>query len=123
MKKLLLTDDSNMGRRMVKKAIKDIFSDDIELIEAQNGQEALQAYKDNSPHICFMDLTMPVMDGYEATKLITEFDKDAKVIIVSADIQSGAFEKTKQNGALAFIKKPIDVENLKSTLKNLGLIS
>ena len=119
--KLLITDDSRMARKMMKKSIEQIINDDIELLEASNGQEAVDIYKEEKPNICFMDLTMPILDGFEATKEICNFDKDAKIIIVSADIQEGSMEKAKGNGAIGFIKKPISSENLSKMLEKLGL--
>lgn len=119
--KLLITDDSRMARKMMKKSIQLIIGEDIELLEASNGQEAIDMYKEHKPNICFMDLTMPILDGFEATKEICLYDKDAKIIIVSADIQEGSMEKAKGNGALGFIKKPISSENLSKMLNKLGL--
>ena len=119
--KLLITDDSRMARKMMKKSIQDIIGDEIELLEACNGQEAVDTYREHKPNICFMDLTMPILDGFEATKVICEYDNNAKIIIVSADIQEGSMEKAKASGALGFIKKPISSENLLKMLEKLGL--
>ncbi len=120
--KYLVTDDSRMARKMIIKAMQEIINDEDEIIQATNGKEAVLLYKEQTPDICFMDLTMPVMDGFEATLAINEYDSKAKVIIVSADIQKGSMEKAKENGALGFIKKPINPENFKNMLDKLGLI-
>ena len=119
--KLLITDDSKMARKMTKKSVSEIFGDEIEIIEATNGQEAVEQYKEQNPEICLMDLTMPVKDGFEATKEIIDFDGSAKVIIVSADVQEGSMVKAKENGALGFIKKPINPNNLSKMFDKLGL--
>lgn len=119
--KLLVTDDSKMARKMTKKSILEILGDNIEIIEASNGQEAIEEYKKNTPKLCLMDLTMPIMDGFEATKNICEYDSSAKIIIVSADIQEGSMLKAKENGALGFIKKPINPANLTKMLEKIGL--
>jgi len=120
--KYLVTDDSRMARKMIIKSIQEIINDEDVIIQATNGEEAVSIYKEEQPDICFMDLTMPVMDGFEATLLINNYDKKAKIIIVSADIQEGSMQKAKENGALGFIKKPINPENLKSMLVKLELI-
>ena len=120
--KYLVTDDSKMARKMIIKAIREVIGSDDDIIEATNGSDAIDLYKKNSPDICFMDLTMPVMDGFEATLAINSYDNKAKIIIVSADIQEGSMQKAKDNGALGFIKKPINTDNLKSMLDKLGLI-
>lgn len=119
--KLLISDDSRMARKMLKKSIQDIISAEAELFEASNGQEAIDKYKQVNPDICFMDLTMPVLDGFEATKIIKTYDKNAKIIIVSADIQEGSIAKAKENGAIGFIKKPVNSDNLLKMLEKLGL--
>lgn len=119
--KYLITDDSNMARKMVQKTLKTFLKDDDEVLLANNGREALELYKEHKPDLCFMDLTMPVLDGFEATKQIIEFDKDAKIIVVSADVQEKAMEKAKENGAIGFVNKPIDSQKLEGILNKLGI--
>ena len=120
--KILVTDDSKMARKMILKSINDIIGDNNEIIQATNGEEAISLYKEHNPDITFMDLTMPVKDGFEATLEICKYDKNAKIIIVSADIQEGSMNKAKENGAIGFIKKPINPDNLESMLNTLSLI-
>jgi len=121
--KYLVVDDSKMARRMTIKSLKSLINEDDEVIQAENGQEAVELYKEHQPSLCLMDLTMPIMDGFEATQSIIKYDANAKIIIVSADIQESSMEKSKQNGAKGFIKKPINQDNLESMLKKLGLIN
>lgn len=120
--KYLVTDDSKMARRMMIKALRSLINEDDVIIECTNGQEALELYKEERPNICFMDLTMPVMDGFEAVKLICEFDSNAKIITVSADIQEGSINKIKESGSIGFIKKPINEKNLADMLIKLNLL-
>lgn len=117
--KILVTDDSKMARKMVIKTLRDVIGDNVEILEAQDGQEALNIYKEYLPKLVFMDLTMPIMDGFEALEKIKEFDKNAKVIIVSADIQKLSMEKASKLGAFNFIKKPIDLEKMQQILKRI----
>lgn len=102
--KILVTDDSKMARKMVIKTLKDVIKEEVEIHEAENGQEALDLYKQLLPKLVFMDLTMPIMDGFEALQNIKEFDENAKVVIISADIQKLSMEKASQLGAFNFIK-------------------
>lgn len=118
--KILVTDDSKMARKMVIKTLKDILQDDIEIHEAQNGQEALDLYKKILPNIVFLDLTMPVMDGFEALKEIKKFDNKAKVVIISADIQKLSVDKVLELGAFNFIKKPIDSIKMQQILDKIN---
>ncbi|NQY21752.1 MAG: response regulator [Campylobacteraceae bacterium] len=111
--KILITDDSKMARRMIIKTLKEEIKSDYELFEATNGLEALDLYKKNKPTLVFLDLTMPVMDGFEALAKIKEFDKDANIVIISADIQKTSMDKVRELGAFDFVKKPIDSTKMK----------
>lgn len=118
--KVLVTDDSKMARKMVIKVLTDILKDNVEIHEAQNGQEALDLYKKILPNIVFLDLTMPIMDGFQALEKIKEFDKNAKVVIISADIQKLSIDKASQLGAFNFIKKPIDLAKMEQILNKIN---
>ena len=118
--KILVTDDSKMARKMVIKTLKDVIKEEVEIHEAENGQEALDLYKQLLPKLVFMDLTMPIMDGFEALQNIKEFDENAKVVIISADIQKLSMDKALQLGAFNFIKKPIDLEKMQQILGKIN---
>ena len=118
--KILVTDDSKMARKMVIKTLKDVIKEEVEIHQAENGQEALDLYKQLLPKLVFMDLTMPIMDGFEALQNIKEFDENAKVVIISADIQKLSMDKALQLGAFNFIKKPIDLEKMQQILGKIN---
>ena len=117
--KILVTDDSKIARKMVINTLSQTVQGEYEILEGQNGQEAVDIYKEHKPDIVFSDLTMPIMDGFDALKNIKEFDKDAKVIIISADIQKQAVDRAIELGAFDFIKKPIDLDKMQEILKRL----
>ncbi|KLE08535.1 response regulator [Aliarcobacter butzleri] len=117
--KILVTDDSKMARKMVIKSLEESTIKDLEIFEAQNGQEAIDLYKKISPKIVFLDLTMPIMDGFEALKRIKEIDQNAKVIIISADIQKLSMDRVRELGAFNFIKKPIDSLKMQQILEKI----
>jgi len=116
--KVLITDDSKMARISSKRVVLGLFPD-AEIIIAKNGQEAIDKYKEEG-HFDFvlMDLTMPEKTGYEATDEIKKFDENAKIIIVTADVQNSAIQKGLELGAIAVIEKPIDAELLKTFVEN-----
>ena len=118
--KYLITDDSRMARRSLNKVLDEYMDENDEIIFATNGAEAVDAYKEHNPDFCFMDLTMPVMDGFEATLQIKQYDPKAKIMIVSADIQSGAKTKAMENGAMGFIQKPINSSKMKQIVRMAG---
>lgn len=107
--KVLVVDDSKIARMSVIKSLKEIMPD-AEALQATNGLEALEIFQKEKPKVVFLDLTMPVMDGYEALKRIMEIDKAAQVIIVSADIQSEAKLRVLTAGAKNMYPKPINNE-------------
>jgi len=117
--KILVTDDSKMARKMVIKTLNETINEDLEIFEAQNGQEALDLYKEFLPKIVFLDLTMPIMDGFTALEKIKEFDNDAKVVIISADIQKQSMDRVLELGAFNFIKKPIDSIKMKQIFEKI----
>lgn len=117
--KILVTDDSKMARKMVVRSLEESTIKDLEIFEAQNGQEAIDLYKEISPKIVFLDLTMPIMDGFEALKRIKEIDENAKVVIISADIQKLSMDRVRELGAFNFIKKPIDSLKMQQILEKI----
>ena len=118
--KILVTDDSKMARKMVIKTLTENIEGDLEIFEAQNGQEALDLYKEISPKIVFLDLTMPIMYGFTALEKIKEFDVNAKVVVISADIQKLSMDRVLQLGAFNFVKKPIDSSKMKQIFEKLN---
>ena len=118
--KILVTDDSKMARKMVIKTLNESTNIQLEILEAQNGAEALELYKQNLPKLVFLDLTMPIMDGFETLEKIKEFNNEAKVIIISADIQKLSIDKALLLGAFNFIKKPIDSVKMQQILDKIN---
>jgi len=109
--KILVVDDSKIGRMSVIKSLR-VVQPEAEVFQAANGLEALEIFKEESPDVVFLDLTMPVMDGYEALKHIMEINKEAQVIVVSADIQSEAKLRVLVAGAKNMYPKPINDEKM-----------
>ncbi|MFA7090659.1 MAG: response regulator [Arcobacteraceae bacterium] len=117
--KILVADDSKMARRMIIKILEDCQEIGHEIIQAQNGQETIDLYKEHAPTLVFLDLTMPVMDGFTALKLIRQHDSNAKVVVVSADIQQGSMSQVREDGAMDFVKKPISEAKMQQILEKI----
>lgn len=111
--KVLVVDDSKLARLSLIKVVKNV-EPAAEFFEAQNGLEALEVFKKEMPRVVFLDLTMPVMNGYEALVEIMKIDSDAQVIVVSADIQSEAKRRVLESGAKNMYPKPINDEKMQS---------
>ncbi|WP_373229176.1 response regulator [Cohnella sp.] len=119
MAKILVVDDAAFMRMMVK----DILTKGgHEVIgEAANGEEAIEQYSKVKPDLVTMDITMPIMEGIEALKIIKQNDPQAKVIMCSAMGQQGMVVQAIQAGAKDFIVKPFQAERvLEAIQKVLG---
>lgn len=109
--KVLVCDDTEIQRKIVRHLLK-VF--DCEIIEASNGAEGVDMYKLHKPDIVIMDITMPVMDGLTATRLIRTYDPKAKIIICSAMGQDFFQGEAANCGAVRYIVKPAKAEVLRS---------
>lgn len=111
--KILVVDDSNLARKILIKELKKV-EPAAQILEAENGAIAVEIFKNEKPAAVFLDLTMPVMDGYEALEKIINLDPYAQVIVVSADIQPEARKKVLLLGAKNMCPKPINSEKMES---------
>lgn len=116
--KILVADDSKLARLSLIKTLKE-FEPAAEFFEAENGAIAVEHYQALSPSVVFLDLTMPVMDGYEALEKIIGFDPKAQVVVVTADIQTQAQVQVMALGAKMVIPKPISSDKMAATLQQL----
>ena len=109
---ILIVDDTKLSRMTIKKRLPSAIKEKATIREGANGNEAVSLYKEQRPDIVFLDLTMPDMDGFEALAYIREFDRDARVYVVTADIQAKSKEKVMNLGAAGIEAKPISEERL-----------
>jgi len=115
--KVLVVDDSKLARLSLIKSVKNI-EPSTEFFEAENGAIAVEVFKKEKPRVVFLDLTMPIMDGYEALLEIMKIDSDAQVIVVSADIQAEAKQRVLDLGAKNMCPKPINDEKMQNIFIN-----
>ncbi|WP_435249870.1 ATP-binding protein [Vibrio sp. nBUS_14] len=83
---------------------------------AENGKEAVELAQSNDYEMIFMDLQMPIMDGFEATHLIREFDKDVPIIAMSANVFADAKQRAREAGVTDFLDKPIIIDKVTSLI-------
>ncbi len=110
MAKVLLVDDSRTSRKILRSILEENGHEVIG--EAENGSDGIRQYKELKPDITTMDITMPVMDGLEALKQIMEYNKDAKVIMVTAAGQKTKMVDAIKYGAAEFIAKPFENQQI-----------
>lgn len=89
-----------------------------DVITAQNGLEAVEKYKEITPALVFMDVKMPIMDGFDAFFKIKDFDSDAKVVLITAyTMDEKKHLKAQSMSLLDTIEKPYDIERIEDALK------
>ncbi|WP_456275487.1 response regulator [Bacillus sp. AK128] len=108
--RILIVDDAAFMRMMIK----DILSKNgYEVVgEAADGQQAVELYKEHTPDLVTMDITMPEMDGITALKEIKKINPNAKVIMCSAMGQQSMVIDAIQAGAKDFIVKPFQADRV-----------
>lgn len=108
-KKILVTDDAAFMRVMLKGIL---IPEKYAVIEATNGQEALEQYASHQPDLVFMDITMPVMDGITALKAIKARFPDACLVMCTAMGQQNMVIEAIKAGAKDFIVKPFQADRV-----------
>ena len=90
-----------------------LLEEGYEVITANNGEEAISAYKMYKPGIVFLDIRMPIIDGYETFFSIKKYDPNAKIIFITAfSVDDQKAEKAKEMGLLDLLHKPIEFEKI-----------
>ncbi|GAB3067279.1 response regulator [Virgibacillus ainsalahensis] len=108
--RILIVDDAAFMRMMIK----DILTKNGYIVagEAQDGAEAVEKYKELTPDLVTMDITMPEVDGITALKQIRELNAEAKIIMCSAMGQQAMVIEAIQAGAKDFIVKPFQSDRV-----------
>ena len=114
--KLLLVDDSGLARRGMR-AIFERAGFDI--VEAEDGMTALERYFLEKPDVVILDLVMKGMYGLDVLTKLRELDPAARVVVVSADVQQSSQEMAEAAGAVAFINKPVDAQQVLSLVRGV----
>ena len=115
--KILIVDDAAFMRMMIKDILKKNGYENI--IEASDGELAVQMYKADKPDLVIMDITMPNKNGLEALKEIKELDPAAKIVMCSAMGQESMVVEAIRNGAKDFIVKPFKADRIIKTVQGI----
>ena len=110
MAKILIVDDSRTSRKMLRNILE---SNGHEIVdEAVNGQDGVQKFQALKPDVITLDITMPIVDGVEALKMIKALDPSSKVIMVTAAGQKNKMIDCIKAGANEFLTKPFDQQEI-----------
>lgn len=117
MKKILIVDDAKVIRMIIRQILT---RHGFEIAgEAGNGREALEKYKELRPDAVTMDIVMPEVDGIQGLKEIIAFDKQAKVVMISAIDQRDALMDSIRCGAADYVVKPFEDDRMVASLKHI----
>ncbi|MFH1702182.1 MAG: response regulator [Nitrospirota bacterium] len=116
-KKILVVDDNNDSRELVVKVLK---NQGYEMIEAIDGEEALEKAMSEKPDLILMDISIPKLNGYEVTKRLKSLEegKEIPVVALTAHAMKGDRAKAIEAGCEGYISKPINVRELPAQVKS-----
>ena len=111
--KILIAEDNESNYLLFES----ILEDDYDLVHAWDGREAVNMYPDVNPDLILMDIFMPHMDGYEATRNIRKVSENVPIIAVTAYAFSSDKERIMQNGFNSYVSKPVNADRLISEIQ------
>jgi CheY-like chemotaxis protein/HPt (histidine-containing phosphotransfer) domain-containing protein len=114
--KVLLVEDNEINQQVAKELLEQI---GLEVDTVDDGEQAVNYVKQQRPNLVLMDIQMPVMDGYEATKQIRKLPdmEDLPIFAMTANAMVGDADKSTQAGMNGHIAKPVDPEELYNTIR------
>ena len=116
MTKILIVEDNEMNRDMLSRRLE---RKGFEVVMAEDGQKGVDMSKSEDPDLILMDLSLPVMDGWQATSTIKANDetKEIPIIVLTAHAMAGDREKALDAGADEYDTKPIEFKRLLGKIK------
>jgi CheY-like chemotaxis protein len=113
MKTILVVEDTELNIDLITQ----LLEDDYNLLIARDGAQGLEMAQTKNPDLILMDMALPIMDGYEATRKIRETNKSLPIIGLSSHAMSGDEVKALEAGCNDYLTKPIDDKLLFDKLK------
>jgi len=110
---ILLVEDNPINQEIIMGLLE---NSNLKLDIANNGKEGIELFEKKAYALILMDIQMPIMDGYKASEIIRQKNKDIPIIALSANAMKEDMEKSKAHGMNTHLNKPIDVENLYKVL-------
>lgn len=118
MSRILIVDDSSLARRRARTILE---GGGYDVVEAEDGMAAIERYFIDKPDVVMLDLVMKGMYGLDVLAQLRQMDPQARVIVVSADVQTSSHQMAEEGGAAGFLIKPLDEQDALTLLrKTLG---
>ncbi len=114
---IMIVDDSSVVRRVLSTMLTSLGYKVVKT--ASTGAEAVSAYKTCNPDVVIMDITMPNMDGIEATEKIMASYPDARIIVATSHAEKDVVLRARTAGARGYILKPTGLDKLRATLETV----
>ena len=113
-KKILIVDDEPHIRILMEQTLEELEDEGVELLTANNGEEALETIKEEKPEIVFLDVMMPKMNGFEVCQAVKNDLGMQEVYIIMLTAKGQEFDKQKGNdvGADLYMTKPFDPDEV-----------
>ncbi|NES97957.1 MAG: response regulator [Desertifilum sp. SIO1I2] len=124
-KKILIVDDEPHIRLLLEQTLEELEDEGVELLIAENGQEALETIQSEKPDLVFLDVMMPLMNGFEVCRAVKNDVKIADVYIIMLTAKGQEFDKQKgqEVGADLYMTKPFDPDEVvEKSMEVLGLV-
>ncbi len=116
--KVLICDDSMLVRKKLATSLKAMGV--AEVLEATDGEQAVEMYKSNTPDLTLMDIVMPKLNGVDALKAILAENSKAKVVMASSVGTQENLKDAINAGAFDFLQKPISEDQLRHLITKIG---
>jgi DNA-binding NarL/FixJ family response regulator len=114
--RVLLADDHAIVRQSLCSLLQ--CESDFEVVgEAENGRHAIDLARQHSPEVVIMDVNMPVMNGIEATRILTKEMPEIKVIALSMHLEKDAMTGIREAGAMAYLAKGCSTDELVTAIR------
>ncbi len=113
---VLIVDDAAFSRRMLRKYVE---AEGCQVLEATNGQQALEMVQQHQPNCILTDLLMPGVDGFQLLQTLRDQGYTIPTAVITADIQDTSRRRGAELGAAGFINKPAKEDEVRQTVRQL----
>jgi two-component system, chemotaxis family, chemotaxis protein CheY len=121
MKTCLVVDDSSVIRKLARRILEGL---EFQIVEAENGEEAIESCKKNLPDAILLDWNMPKMDGYDFLRMLRRLPggDQPKVVFCTTENDVAHIARALHAGANEYIMKPFDKDIVEAKFQEVGLI-